>query len=141
MGFPRKPRVYTDCSFAPDDDLAQLTFIFHFRSPSSNDWGRNHWRRTHWKSTFIRRLRYLRGGIEFLHQGRPCHIAITSLRRRLLDRDNLVGGFKPFVDALQLTGIIKNDNPKWLPNGIDYDQLIVKRNADEMFIVIVTYLS
>ena len=39
---------------------------------------------------------------------------ITSYRRRLIDHDNLVGGFKDLIDALEESGLIFTDGPKYL---------------------------
>ena len=41
-------------------------------------------------------------------------LSILSLRKRLLDHDNLVGGCKQLIDALCDEGFIWDDNPKWL---------------------------
>lgn len=38
-------------------------------------------------------------------------VRIKSCRVRLLDKDNLYGGAKPYVDALRYAGAIQNDSP------------------------------
>ena len=37
-----------------------------------------------------------------------------SGRQKLRDRGNLIGGLKPVLDAMTLTGLIVDDSPKWL---------------------------
>ncbi len=41
-------------------------------------------------------------------------VIITSLRQRLLDYDNLVGGCKGLLDAMKRIGILVDDGPKWI---------------------------
>jgi len=41
-------------------------------------------------------------------------LSILSLRKRLLDHDNLVGGCKQLIDALCSEGFIYDDCPNWL---------------------------
>lgn len=44
----------------------------------------------------------------------PMIVKVTSIRKRLLDDDNLSGGFKGGRDALKRLGLIVDDNPKWV---------------------------
>ena len=39
--------------------------------------------------------------------------------QRPYDSDNLVAGFKPLRDCLRLTGLIKDDSPKWVDTTYD----------------------
>jgi len=41
-------------------------------------------------------------------------LKLTITRKRRLDRDNLVGGCKPLIDAIKDAGIIRDDSPGWL---------------------------
>lgn len=41
-------------------------------------------------------------------------IKFYSQRTRLLDSDNLAGGFKGMRDAIKRVGLIVDDSPKWL---------------------------
>lgn len=48
--------------------------------------------------------------------GRQCRVTLTRLwgpRKRAWDRDNLVAGAKPIVDALVLTGALVDDSAKY----------------------------
>lgn len=48
-------------------------------------------------------------------------VRIMSYRRRLLDKDNLIGGTKPIVDALKSCGFIWDDSPEWIELYVDQD--------------------
>ena len=41
-------------------------------------------------------------------------LKITRYSTRLLDYGNLVGGCKPLLDAIKLSGLIVDDSPKWI---------------------------
>lgn len=49
-------------------------------------------------------------------------ITISRFAPRRLDHDNFVGGCKPLVDALNLAGLIWNDDP----NSVDIDYRQIK---------------
>jgi len=51
-------------------------------------------------------------------------VQITSHRKALLDRDNLIGGMKPLVDALKDVHAIRDDSPAWV--SIEYIQVVDK---------------
>lgn len=53
-------------------------------------------------------------------QDRKMLVRIISLRGRLLDEGNLIGGCKPIPDILQRMNYLKDDNPKWVK--VYYDQ-------------------
>jgi hypothetical protein len=53
------------------------------------------------------------------------HMRIRSLRTRLVDFANLVGGAKPIPDCLIKLGYLVDDSPKWL--HCDYEQHQVPR--------------
>jgi hypothetical protein len=50
------------------------------------------------KASILRRVTFLR---------------TYSGRQKLRDRGNLIGGLKPVLDAMTLTGLIVDDSPKW----------------------------
>lgn len=50
----------------------------------------------------------------------PMRAVIHSLRGRLVDYGNLVGGAKPIPDALVRLGYLYDDNPRWFT--CDYQQ-------------------
>lgn len=52
-------------------------------------------------------------------------ITIVRHGSRALDYDNLIGSFKPFIDALKLSSIIKDDSWKYIKH-ITTDQVISK---------------
>jgi hypothetical protein len=51
-------------------------------------------------------------------------VQITSHRKALLDKDNLVGGAKPLLDALKDVHAIRNDSPDWVT--VEYLQVVDK---------------
>lgn len=51
-------------------------------------------------------------------------VRITSYRTKFLDKDNLIGGAKPLVDALRNQGLIKDDSPQHVE--IEYHQIKVR---------------
>lgn len=53
----------------------------------------------------------------------PVRIILRSLRTRLADYANLVGGAKPIPDCLQRLGYIRDDSPRWF--HCDYYQSVV----------------
>lgn len=52
--------------------------------------------------------------------------------QRPYDNDNLVAGFKPLRDCLRLTGIIKDDSPKWLET--QYHQEMEEHGGVSVFV-------
>lgn len=53
-------------------------------------------------------------------------VQITSHRKALLDRDNLIGGAKPLVDALKDVHAIRDDTESWAT--IEWLQVVDKAN-------------
>lgn len=53
-------------------------------------------------------------------------VQIVSHRSAELDRDNLVGGAKPLVDALKDVHVIRDDSPAWAE--VEYIQVVDKAN-------------
>lgn len=51
-------------------------------------------------------------------------VKVSSYRKRLLDTDNLIGGFKGGRDALKRLGLIVDDSPKWC--DFEYEQSVGK---------------
>ena len=63
--------------------------------------------------------------------GCKCNLAIVSMRKRLIDYDNLVAGCKQLIDALCDEGFIFDDAPKYL------DRLnVTQTKADDNFVYI-----
>jgi hypothetical protein len=60
-------------------------------------------------------------------------VVITSIRGRLLDVGNLVGGAKGLVDALVQCGILVDDSPKWCE--IEYHQRIKTKSETQKTII------
>ena len=58
----------------------------------------------------------------------PVRIILRSLRIRLVDYANLVGGAKPIPDALKRLGWIKDDSPRWFL--CDYYQAVVPKGQE-----------
>jgi hypothetical protein len=64
----------------------------------------------------------------------PMELRITSVRQRLLDDGNLVGGAKPIPDCLVRLGYIHDDSPKWLK--VAYEQLTGPKHERRTIITI-----
>lgn len=61
---------------------------------------------------------------------RKIQLIITSIRSRLLDKDNLWGGCKQLIDSMVRLGIIKDDSENWL--DLEIRQIKVQsRNAGQ----------
>ena len=64
----------------------------------------------------------------------PCEVKrvvkILSIRKRLIDEDNLRMGCKCVVDAVKRLGWLKDDSPKWVE--ITVRQIQVKYTADQL---------
>jgi Holliday junction resolvase RusA-like endonuclease len=58
----------------------------------------------------LRRMRQL------IEDEPPVKVRIQAkvYRKKLLDPDNLMGGFKPVLDVMKQLGIIKDDSPEWI---------------------------
>ena len=71
-------------------------------------------------------------------QGRPfkakgkMKVRITSLRTRLLDHDNLIGGAKSLVDAMKRLEMIVDDSPEFVE--VEYAQQKVGANQSQTVI-------
>ena len=91
--------------------------------PSLNNQLRAHWAvRKRTKDNAAWHLRAVMGRKSIDHLDRFANVRITVYsnapkstggRVRALDRDNLIGGQKPLVDAMKQAGILKDDSPKW----------------------------
>ncbi|GAH54614.1 unnamed protein product [marine sediment metagenome] len=44
-------------------------------------------------------------------------VTVVSLRKKICDYDNFIAGLKPVFDAMQDTGLIINDDAKYLEHG------------------------
>lgn len=58
----------------------------------------------------------------------PVRIILRSLRTRLVDYANLVGGAKPIPDCLIRLGYLKDDSPRWF--HCDYYQSQVPKGQE-----------
>jgi hypothetical protein len=95
--------------------------------PSLNKYIRMHWsKRRRLNKNIAWHVQAVKGRADVEHRDRLAHVTIKVFsnapkaaggRARMLDRDNLVGGNKPLVDALRLCGIIKNDTERWADVG------------------------
>lgn len=91
--------------------------------PSLNKQLRSHWAaRKRLKDNAAWHVRASMGRYKIDHRDRFANVSITVYsnapkvaggRVRVLDRDNLIGGQKPLVDAMKQAGILKDDSPKW----------------------------
>lgn len=59
--------------------------------------------------------------------------------KRPFDTGNLIGGFKPTIDALVETGLLRDDSPQWLqawyfqkpsPTGKDVVELVIEEQIE-----------
>lgn len=60
-------------------------------------------------------------------------LKIVSIRKKLLDYDNLVGGSKIIIDALRKMGWMVDDNDQWLAR--EYIQRKKEKNEEERTIL------
>lgn len=97
---------------------------------SLNKLNKMHWSDRHrytsdWaQQIFVEHLRKYRSKPKKAKEKR--YVQITSLRKRKLDMDNLIGGCKGLVDALKKHDLIVDDSPKWIE--VDYSQEIESKN-------------
>jgi len=56
--------------------------------------------------------------IERMKRPKKRTVKIYSFRKRECDRDNLIGGMKPFIDAIRELGLIWDDSPKYIDLNI-----------------------
>jgi len=110
--------------------------------PSLNEYIRMHWaKRRRLNRNIAWHVQAVKGRADIEHRDRLAHVTLRVFsnapkaaggRARRLDHDNLVGGNKPLVDALRLTGIIKNDTDKWLDVGYAEYRDAVERPRTEI---------
>ena len=90
-----------------------LTIVVPREIRSVNDWMYKHWRaytgeRDAWMLFLRVQLR------PRTHPPtRPVRATILSLRNRIIDYGNFVGGAKPIPDCLKRLGYIVDDSPRW----------------------------
>lgn len=91
---------------------------FPLKIQSRNYWDKQHWAkkqqaRQQWEQLlWVDAVR--QRAVGDLRTPFAKRVHFISLRTRLLDYDNLVGGFKQCQDALQRMGFVVNDTPTWL---------------------------
>lgn len=66
-------------------------------------------------------------------------VRVTSLRRRLLDIDNLAGGSKFIIDALRYQGFIRDDSPDHIE--LSFSQIKVRHRNQEETVVTIQRMS
>lgn len=85
---------------------------------SLNKMLRQHWakRRLYYREwKWLIRSKFIGYPLSFLYpQTKKCIVIITQYRKRLLDKDNLLGSCKAVLDAIRYWGLIKDDSPKWI---------------------------
>lgn len=98
-----------------------LQIDFPLPSPSLNQWQRMHF---HAKKRLRDRYEMVfRMHANSMTRAKPRqfrHVSIIRHGARELDHDNLVGGCKPILDALERAGLIYSDSPQYL--RVDYGQ-------------------
>lgn len=108
-------------------DLFGRLVVIHRRVPSQNASMYRHWRaytaeRDAW---FI----LLRAQLPPRNPpDQPVRLILRSLRTRLVDYANLVGGAKPIPDCLIRLGYLKDDSPRWF--SCEYYQSIVPKDQE-----------
>ena len=99
----------------------------------------NRWQRLHWSE----RKRYGEKLAAILRTARPKPTTLTSpvvadyarsYRSRPLDQDNLIGGFKPILDALVGLGVLKDDGPECVTIGRTFQE--IRGNGPPRFAVV-----
>jgi len=45
---------------------------------------------------------------------RKKEVTVISIRKKLMDPDNFIGGLKPLLDALKENKLIVDDSPEWI---------------------------
>ena len=93
------------------------TFLLPIRIPSRNVLDKTHWAaksKTQKEYALLIRNQMRLRKFEKLEDGEFRTLYILSLRKRLLDEDNLVGGCKHLIDALVEEAFIFDDSPKFV---------------------------
>jgi hypothetical protein len=94
-----------------------IRIVLPMVTPSLNETQRMHWAKRRklaraWAWDFTVWMRVL-DHATWIAAGRR-RVAIERVGAKLLDKDNLVGGVKIPVDAMNRLGIIRDDSPEWL---------------------------
>ena len=99
----------------------EVNFIIKEITPSNNVLLRMHWRkRAKLNKDWHNMVLIQKGGYERFHQmsflpaKTKRKITIRSYRQNKVDRDNLIGGMKPLIDALVNNSFIVDDSPDWV---------------------------
>lgn len=134
----RKPKVTHAGTAEKDGSAAEQTRVLkvtlHVPTPSPNTWVRAHWSKYQgikkewlnliWEATINH---YGRGKF-----GPPVTNASLTIKRKglkELDFDNLIGGFKPVIDALTKLGFLEDDTTNVI-ESISAQQEVVRKQAD-----------
>lgn len=117
-------------------ELFELNFQLSKLPPSLNQMLRGHWRT---RSAILKQFKTLAIN-EIKTQKAPAQplvkyqIAFIRHTIRPLDFDNLAASFKPIMDALTVTNVIKDD--KWgMTKNVVYDQVKAKTKIEQKITV------
>lgn len=103
-----------------------ITLTLPFSSPSQNDLQRWHWaKRRKYRVDMGLLIRMQVRARRYPRAQTPMVLEMLRVGPRCLDYGNLVGGFKPILDALVSEGMLVDDAPRWLQDR--YQQLVQKR--------------
>ena len=99
-------------------------------SPSLNKYRREHWsKRRLYRKDFGEELMVGDGGrVPKVGKGEKRKVKIVSYRKSLVDRDNLIGGMKPLIDALKDRRLIFDDDDAHLELEVELKK--VKSRAE-----------
>ena len=86
-----------------------------------------------YKSEWDEAIRVSLVGETFKERKEKRTVIVISVRSRLLDKSNLIGGAKPINDILQDLNVLYNDSPEWLDDW--YFQEINKANQRTEIII------
>lgn len=94
-----------------------LSFEIPRLTPTVNTWSRMHWSARHrvngvWRLEVIAALGRRTAGDWPAPPPRRVRLTVVRYSHQTVDRDNLVGGVKPLVDALTFLSFIRDDNPQ-----------------------------
>lgn len=102
--------------------------VIHRRVPSQNQSQYRHW--SHYAKERDAWFLLIRAQLppRATPPDHPVRIVLRSLRTRLVDYANLVGGAKPIPDALIRLNWLRDDSPRWF--HCDYHQSVVPKEQE-----------
>ena len=109
-----------------------MSFTLPFVTDSGNKLLRTHWAiRRRIKQGYLKEMLYTLPKVEKKKEKRRIHF--ISYRKRRLDDDNLIAGFKDLRDCLIRLGFIYDDSPTYL--GATYEQQLDSKNPRTVIII------